>query len=871
MNVKKKIMIVLTAMITLIPNINIKALDENLEKITTMEEKTEGRSSKFEELDPCGPDENGNYPDGCVIWSEDLVVKISLVDKNMSIVENPTTHQSTKTVEFRPYNPYRPWASDGQYTKHEDGTYGDGTYMLPKTSENLRNTQSNDALNPNLPTGQLVIKPMYTVNYSGVKNNMSVTATSDQLAEVGYYVYMGFGYCSGDSDEECDAAMVKNNFSDYENNRSKFIKYITSLERKQHVIDGDFDGNISFLDFFLKVSGYTDEWNYTEKPDALKSLDGYFLAIEPVYMFGQTQNGNDHIYIGTAKFLGNILWQNSWAWNESNSKYWLWLFNGAREPRFNFLCNFYDKSELYRQDYRTGMTGYWANPETYLSGNEWLCTNPNNAEKLTTTTMSNLLGYVQSPFGVNIIKIGEKVSTWGGLTSSVCNINVNTCQNDSYKFELSLTASGTNKNGIYDCIYPNKVESSKLDNYFFHIGENEKELWCYDNISYDFSELKESLNQKTIFGGKLREIPNGKLTVNRTCYSKEKPLRDSLIKVFHKDPGTYQDTFEFKLGDDTYQYKRNNKMYHDNGYYNEKIVCENESCRKYHYEYTSTIYYDYEINNSFDSRSKIGINNQNIAMGLSSSSSIQYESQYDNKSRIIMVKNQPLNLEVYGNALSADTSNAYGLSNKLYNQLKSKAKPSTSDRDDTNKYTANGRMQSGENVLNLYLDETTKQTCEVQTIIENTGGDCPPGDPNCITGPIAGARFRVISLDNPFPGRDGTLRMPSANWVNETENNVYDYIQNNRNVKTEEVYNKEPLYKITLDGTAMMKIREYNKTHSYGSHDITCENDTGRKCISNFLKDKNYIKNMTGTCANINSKNTTNYYSCADKTEKSGG
>ena len=216
--------------------------------------------------------------------------------------------------------------------------------------------------------------------------------------------------------------------------------------------------------------------------------------------------------------------------------------------------------------------------------------------------------------------------TWFGQTSSVCNINVNTCQNDSYKFELSLTASGTNDKGIYDCLNPNKIESSKLDNYFFHIGENEKELWCYDNVSYDFSELKKSLDQKTIFGGKLREIPNGKLTVNRTCYSKEKPLRDSLIKVFHKDPGTYQDTFEFKLGDDTYQYKRNNKMYHDNGYYNEKLVCEDDSCYEYYYEYTSTIYYAYEINNSFDSRSKIGINNQNIALGLPSSSSIQYES-----------------------------------------------------------------------------------------------------------------------------------------------------------------------------------------------------------------------------------------------------
>ena len=869
MNVKKKIIIVLTAIITFIPNINIKAIDENLEKNYSMEEKTEGRSSEFQDGVPCEPDKNGKWPDGCVSWSKDLVVKISLVDKDMSIVKNPDG-KSTKTVEFKPYNPYRPWASDGQYTKHEDGTYGGGTYEMPRSSEHLRNKLANEIMDPNLASGTAVIRTMYTVNYADEEGNMNYNATSDQLAEVGYYVYMGFGYCSGDNDAECEAATVKNDFSDYEENREKFVKYITSLERKQHVIDGDFDGNISFLDFFLKVSGYTDEWNYTENPSNLDNINDYFLALEPVYTFSQTQNGNEHTYIATAKYIGNLLWHNQWAWKENvhNSRYnpnqWLSVFNGFREPRWNYLCNFYDKSELYRQDKRIGSSDY-IKAEEYLAGNEWICTNPNNADKLTTNTMSNLLGYIQSSFGVNIIKIGEGISTGGDQPVSICKVNANTCQNDSYKFELNLTSAGTNKNGIYDCLNSNKVESSKLNEYFYHTGENEKELWCYDDISYDFSKLKESLNQKTIFGGKLREIPNGRLTVNRTCYSKEEATSESLNSVFVADPGQYQNTFDFKLGNDTYQYKRINNKYYDTG----KSAYDTFPPQKTNrfgqrngefYKYTSTFYYDYEINNSFDIKSKIGINDQNIALGLSSSMSIQLESQYNNNSRMIIVKNQPVDLQVYGNALSADTSNAYGLSNKLYNQLKSKAKSTQSDREDTNKYTSNGRMQTGDNVVNLFLDETTKQTCDVQTIIENT-----------IIDENSGLRFRVISLDNPFPGRDGTLRMPSANWVNTTENNVYDYIQNNRNVKTEEVYNKEPLYTITLDAPSMIKIREYNKTHSYGSHDITCEENTGRKCISNFLNDETYVKNITGTCADIKSNNTTNYYSCADKTEKSGG
>ena len=127
-------------------------------------------------------------------------------------------------------------------------------------------------------------------------------------------------------------------------------------------------------------------------------------------------------------------------------------------------------------------------------------------------------------------------------------------------------------------------------------------------------------------------------------------------------------------------------------------------------------------------------------------------------------------------------------------------------------------------------------------------------------------KFRVIDLDNPFPGRDGRSRMPGVNWINNAENNVYPYIQNNRGVSGNKLYTeKEPLYTITLDPTTMIKIREYNKDHSYSNYNITCEDNTGRKCISNFLRTQ--INNLQGTCANQND----DFYACADKTEQSGG
>lgn len=154
-------------------------------------------------------------------------------------------------------------------------------------------------------------------------------------------------------------------------------------------------------------------------------------------------------------------------------------------------------------------------------------------------------------------------------------------------------------------------------------------------------------------------------------------------------------------------------------------------------------------------------------------------------------------------------------------------------------------------------------------------------------------KFRVISLENPFPGKDGTSRMPAKNWFY-SDNYVYDYIMNNRGIKyvmkdanasPELMYSKvEPMYSITLTPSTMMKIREYNKKYSYYSmYDTTgyekmsngdkaasqvikekdysadkliCKN--GRECFSKFLRDSKIIpqNDLTGSCVLI--KNTTN-------------
>ena len=128
-----------------------------------------------------------------------------------------------------------------------------------------------------------------------------------------------------------------------------------------------------------------------------------------------------------------------------------------------------------------------------------------------------------------------------------------------------------------------------------------------------------------------------------------------------------------------------------------------------------------------------------------------------------------------------------------------------------------------------------KQLCEFETNVDDVASNVV---------------FRTIDLKDPFPGRDGTTRMPGKNWINQ-KNNVDEYITNNRGVKDEEVYNLEPLYTITLTPTDMIKIREENKKENNGyiNNHKNCTN--GVMCESEFLKSIKGKALKGGTCANI--------------------
>lgn len=62
--------------------------------------------------------------------------------------------------------------------------------------------------------------------------------------------------------------------------------------------------------------------------------------------------------------------------------------------------------------------------------------------------------------------------------------------------------------------------------------------------------------------------------------------------------------------------------------------------------------------------------------------------------------------------------------------------------------------------------------------------------------------------------------------------------------------NVEPMYTITLTPSIMADIRRYNKDHSYDDIELVC-NDENRECYSTFLRNTNYIteENFGGVCS----------------------
>ena len=813
MNIKKK---AIALLLLLLYSLNIQTVNAEV----SLYSNTTGYS-KESEWNNC----SSLIPsDGCANWSDDLYIRVSLVD--------PTTNKivsGTKAVEFEPLNPYT-----------DDSTY-ETTQTPYATQKDIILKSLRDKLDQNSNYDQLFY--MYWGTYGGF------------VSETRYIVPFGYG-----KNDYLDV-----DFSNYNDVRKIFINNVTSVDKNIYI--DELGKKISFVDFFLKVSGYVDTWQALEDSNIRKEIveHDYYLVIEPMYWLYTIRNGHMYKFEGTAKQIALFIKvygadENEWFWP-------LW----SAEINYNYMCGFIDYNENYYKKYTTytavdftnDYIGLCKDPATYYKTPDYIISMK--------SYMINRLYYKNSGFGVNTINLSEIAKLFKETKTDInCTYDIDSCLDDSFYYSAKLT-SKMKKNGAtsytqedpLNCVFPTTPDATeKQSDYVYHDSEND--LWCYDDVTYDFTKIKNSLENKKILLSTLLEIPKGNLNVTRTCYSKKSPdaLREKLDTVYVNDPGTYQDNIKLKINDRTYTYKRENEKKLTTAYQSEyktsgknyKVTKITETAPLYFYKYTSSFDYAYSFKSIDDNNNNIsiGINDLSIENSYASTNSVEFIKKYNDSNLITTRSEGTRSIETKPTELITNLNNAYGISNKLYNKINPRQ---TGVVENVNLYRG---MQSFKTesiiekgnitVTNKYtttydVSKDEKQSCSFDTTIEDRDiyGD--------------GLIFRTISLTNPFPARDGTSRIAGENWINQKENNVYNYIEKNRNVNTEEVYNKEPLYKITLTPSIMTSIREYNKSHSYNDYNIKCEEGTGRMCLSEFLR--NSISTLEGTCSTINVEEVT--------------
>ncbi|MGM9849700.1 MAG: hypothetical protein ACI31V_02250 [Bacilli bacterium] len=780
----------------------------------------ETQGDAFAEIKDYGGNDCGDG--GCVGGYSAFELRLTLLDENFQRVEG------TKTVEIRPYQPARDYGPSVQniYKENEVKYVSEENWTIKaKTNGKIggEKTQTTTAFYNLKNTNESHIT---FLGSSRVKNGM---LPENNVMEV-HYVYMGFG----DTIEEKNLTG-----SNTQNLVNKFTNYFKSMNKKNYVQGY---GNVSLLDYFLHVSGYSDKWEVSEDEEKAKEVFSgkYTILIEPVHHPAIRINGIWYGVDGTSAQLAQFQLSNGkYRGKDNPSKGW--CFYELKERAHDLMCGMMaynsplNKGNETAQQQKELCDKYFINAQV-TKGDE---------EDMVRLALS-VLTMGTYPYGAMTIKIQKWESE---VPEKKCSIDINTCGDNNFIFNTELYAikedntKSQELKDISECVYNMSDENKNKYMYSVTDAQNRK-LYCYDDVTYDFSELKR-LQNKTYISNNYQTIAPGQLNVNRTCFSLQKINDKSLLEnILLKDninPKQYQDEFKFTFNGANYTFKRQNEV-KTTGTYSEYPIKKGMQTK---YVYTSSFTYLYNIQERINTNNtSILINDYSLNTGIVSTNSINFMEKYfgldiTGANTIRIEDGEP---GKYTNELKSQLNNNYGLSSKLINTLKSTPA--------TNQTTNNNWKLSTYNIGNITVNvnEDQQNTCKFESELENPPFTPPPGGDQS-------AQFRVISLSNPFPARDGTSRIPGKNWLNSNENNVYDYIQNNRNVNAEEVYNKAPIYTVTLTPTTMIKIREYNKSHTYSNHDITCEKGTGRMCIDKFIR--NSYVNVQGTCKTIKAEEIT--------------
>ena len=565
--------------------------------------------------------------------------------------------------------------------------------------------------------------------------------------------------------------------------------------------------NVDFVSFILHQVGYlkdTDPDYFDVNRNLASGLNNNYLIFEPLYVI----KFNGSAAYGTTTEIVERMKQGI---TDNNYKNLLWGMWGTNEVS-KFACGSYDKSSSLVPNHMDS-GDCWAN---YYCGRANGCPNGNNAIVYNMLDLDWGFGY--RPVSMNF-----------GFTPDPPRPDVF----DSY---YTIDLCKTNDFFMYFRVDANhhwsNVGESLQQGFFKTGGVGPQRVFCYDEATYNFSNILSTLREtRTIFSD--ITVPNGTLTVLRTCYS--------------------------ELGDPNFETKIKNS-------YLNNMFTLNFNGTNYTLKptYLGGSERPSSIQNvrRFQAEFSYGLDNPTIHLDFNS---LQYNSGY------LDLRNfYDTTIENYSNI-----SGMFGASNQLINKFYHNGVNNIHYDPVANKIKNyflsynDGQLFSG---AKKFIPENL--TCSFDYQLKNYD-------------PQIDFEFRTISLDHPFPARDGSTRLPGRNWLDK-ENNVYEYITNNRGIRyqynvnhsdvnynsdvlkslsPETMYNEvQPMYTITLTPSTMRAIRDYNKLFDYRSmysdstdsrlDHLRCK-DNGTECYSEFLRDSRYIpqNDIDGDCVLV--KNTT--------------
>ena len=563
------------------------------------------------------------------------------------------------------------------------------------------------------------------------------------------------------------------------------------------------------MNYTKTESGEKPKKNIDQIQDKKKEIaqNDYYLLIEPTYTiyYNTTPWSSQYNYIyGTGNEI--LKWMKKEIEN-NNAKYMNgYLVGLSLNFVYQLSCNMYSTPEIKNEfGLITDETLCGTNTDFYKKTN----INGMLASRSDRTLLMEMALNKNKGYGASVMRLKNAIPGPEEYSEPIY-FNANLCNSGDGIISLDVVNS----------------QPEKMKNEIFNvIGDGTAALYCYDEVDYNFKQIMETFNSQNFKTASNIEIPNVVANINRYCW--------------------YQSNQTSEMEALNYENYTKNSI-------KLNVFKDNELDNYINLEYKAT-----NTTSVSDNRVKYGTK---IGQGwVHYETKITYSYQNsDGTNKYYLSPNKNYKLDGTVGFSVDNLDQIFGKSNNIITQLMEN--PNHSITIDGTEYIMH---------INDGTFSTESPKCDFTYTVENQTPQ-PPGETPDVINSIVD--FRIISLSNPFPARDGTSRLPGLNWLN-TENYVYNYITNNRGIQyvgkannsyakitydngnklinPEEMYNKiEPMYTITLDPSTMMEIRKYNKDRTYSDIELEC-NDQKRECTSKFLRNSAYIPedNLSGTCS----------------------